>query len=57
MNTAALPEHVRDRLAVVGYWVCCRDLRDKLGHWDDLDEADAAAAENDLELMGSALAR
>lgn len=56
-DAASMPANVRDRLAVIGYWVCCRDLRDRVNGWDDLDEGDAAAAERDLELMGSVLAR
>jgi hypothetical protein len=52
-----VPEAVRDRLAVIGYWHCSRDLRDKLDDWDGLDERNAVVAENDLGLMGAALAR
>jgi hypothetical protein len=48
---------VRDRLAVIGYWACCGDLRDRVDGWDGLDQQDAAVAENDLELMGAALVR
>ena len=54
---ATLPAHVRDELAIVGYWVCTPDLRDRLTRWDDLDEPDARVAENDLRLMGAVLAR
>ena len=48
--------HVRDRLAFIGYRVCCRGLRDRLDGWDCLDKADEAVTENDLKLMGSMLA-
>jgi hypothetical protein len=44
-------------MAVIGYWTCCRDLRDRVDSWDGLDQQDAAVTENDLELMGSVLAR
>jgi hypothetical protein len=44
-------------MAVIGYWYFSHDLRDKLDGWDDLDEGDAAVPENELELMGSVLAR
>jgi hypothetical protein len=57
VDPARLPEHVRDRLAVIGFWTCPPDLRDKLAGWDGLDERAAADAENDLRLLGSALAR
>jgi hypothetical protein len=52
-----VPASVRDKLAVIGYWHFDRDLRDKLEGWDELDERDAVAAENDLGLMGTVLAR
>jgi hypothetical protein len=57
VDPARLPEHVRDRLAVIGYWTCPADLRARINGWDDLDERAAADAENDLRLLGSALAR
>ena len=41
----------------MGYWVCSRDLRDRVDGWDDLDKGGAATAENDLELLGTVLAR
>jgi len=44
-------------MALIGYWVIPPDLRDRVARWDDLDDSDAAVAENDLELMGSVLAR
>jgi hypothetical protein len=52
-----VPESVRDRLAVMGYWYCCRDLRDKLDGWDELDEVTASVTEKDLGVLGSALVR
>jgi hypothetical protein len=57
MDPSCLPGPVRDRLAVIGYWVCSPDLRDQVDHWDDLDKSEAAAAENDLHLMGEMLVR
>jgi len=39
---------------MIGFWMCPPDLRDKVTGWDDLDEADAAVAVNDLRLLGSA---
>ena len=42
---------------LVGWWTCPPDLRDRLSRWDRLDEREARAAENDLRLMASALAR
>jgi hypothetical protein len=48
---------VRDRLAVIGFWTCPPDLRDKVTRWDELDERDTESAGNDLALMGAALAR
>lgn len=57
MDPSRLPEPVRDRLAVIGYWVCPPDLRDRVTGWDELDERDAAVADSDLRLLGSALAR
>jgi hypothetical protein len=56
-DPARVPASVTDKMAVIGYWYFSRDLRDKLDGWDDLDEGDAAVAENELELMGSVLAR
>jgi hypothetical protein len=56
-DPSRVPPPVRDRLAVIGFWVCPPDLRDKLGHWDDLDETGAAVAVNDLRLLGSATGR
>lgn len=57
VDPSCLPEHVRDRLAVIGFWVCPPDLRDRLICWDDLDQWDARVTENDLSLLGSALPR
>ena len=56
-DAARVPEAVRDRLAVIGYWACSRDLRDRVDSWDNLDDSDQAVAGNDLELIGSALER
>jgi hypothetical protein len=56
-DPALVPERIRDRLAVIGYWYCSADLRGKLDDWDALDQWDVPAVENDLDLMGSALAR
>jgi hypothetical protein len=53
-DPARVPSPVRDRLAMIGFWMCPPDLRDKVTGWDDLDEADAAVAVNDLRLLGSA---
>lgn len=56
-DPARVPSAVRDKLAVIGFWVCPPDLRDKVTGWDDLHEADAAVADNDLGLLGSAASR
>jgi hypothetical protein len=55
-DPARVPAPVRDRLAVIGFWVCPPDLRDKVTHWDGLDDGDAMAAGNDLRLLGMAAA-
>jgi hypothetical protein len=57
LDPSRLPGPVRDRLAVIGFWVLPPVLRDQVEGWHDLDKPDAAAAENDLHLMASALAR
>jgi hypothetical protein len=57
LDPSCLPGPVRDRLAVIGYWACPPVLRDRVDGWDDMDKQDAAAAENDLHLLASALAR
>lgn len=57
LDPAGLPERIRDKLAVIGFWNCPPDLRDRVTHWDELDERDAAVADSDLQLLGSALAR
>lgn len=57
VDLSCLPEHVRDGLALVGYWTCPPDLRDRVTGWQGLDEALAAATENDLKLLGAALLR
>lgn len=57
MDPSRLPEDVRDRLAVIGYWICPPGLRDQVERWDDLDEQDAAVAEHSLRLMESVVAR
>lgn len=56
-DPSRVPASVRDKLAVIGFWVCPPDLRDKVTRWDGMDEADAAVADNDLRLLGSATAR
>jgi hypothetical protein len=53
-DPARTPAPVLNRLAMIGYWMCPPDLRDKVTRWDDLDEGDAAVAVNDLRLLGSA---
>jgi hypothetical protein len=55
VDPACLPGPVRDRLAVIGYWVCPPDLRDRVEGWDELDKDEAAVAYNDLCLMGEIL--
>ena len=57
MDPSRLPVPVLGKLALVGYWTCGRDLRDRLDHWDGMDERDKAATENDLDVMAAALAR
>lgn len=57
LDPSRLPDHVRNRLAVIGFWVCCPDLRGRVDGWDDLDDGDAAVTDNALRLMESALAR
>ncbi len=57
MDTSRLPAPVLGKLALVGYWSCHPDLRDRLSSWDRLDEGEARVAENDLRLLASALAR
>jgi hypothetical protein len=57
VDPARLPAPVRDRLVLVGYWTCSRDLRDRLGRWDRMDDPDRAATLNDLDLLAEALAR
>jgi hypothetical protein len=57
VDPGCLPEHVRDRLAVIGFWTCPPDLRDKVAGWDGLDERAREAAGKDLRLLGSVLAR
>lgn len=52
-----LPERVQHRLMLAGYWQCPADLRDKVDRWAELDEIDAAVAENDLGLISSAMMR
>lgn len=57
MDAARLPAPVLGKLALVGYWACPPDLRDRVVHWDGMDERDRDAAVNDLELIAAALAR
>jgi hypothetical protein len=56
-DPARVPAPVRDRLAVIGFWLLPADLRDKVSCWDHLDEGDVAVADNDLRLLGAAAAR
>ena len=57
MDLSGLPEHVRDRLTLIGFWVCPAALREQVEGWDGLGEAEAAVADSDLRLLGSVLAR
>jgi hypothetical protein len=52
-----LPERVQHRLMLAGYWQCPAELRDKVDRWAKLDEIDATAAEHQLDLMATILAR
>jgi hypothetical protein len=56
-DPARLPERVQHRLMLAGYWQCPAELRDKVDRWPYLDEADAEAAEHQLGLMATVLAR
>lgn len=42
---------------LAGYWQCPAELRQKVDRWAELDEADAAVAERQLDLMAMVLAR
>lgn len=56
-DPARVPAPVLRRLATVGYWQCPAELREKVDRWAELDEIEAAVAENDLSLIASALTR
>jgi hypothetical protein len=56
-DPACLPASVLHRLAVAGYWTFPAELRQRLDRWTELDELETDAAERQLDLMGSALAR
>jgi hypothetical protein len=40
-----------------GYWTFPAELRQRLDRWTELDELETDAAERQLDLMGSVLAR
>lgn len=42
---------------LAGYWWSPPELRQKLDRWQELDEADAAAAEGQLDLIVAVQAR
>lgn len=56
-DPSALPPRVQGSLMLVGYWLCPQELRGKVDRWPELDEEEAAAAENDLGLMAAVMAR
>jgi hypothetical protein len=56
-DPACLPASVLHRLAGAGYWTFPAELRQRLDRWTELDELESDAAERQLDLMGSVLAR
>lgn len=56
-DPARLPAPVQHRLMLAGYWWSPPELRQKLDRWQELDEADAAAAEGQLDLIVAVQAR
>jgi hypothetical protein len=56
-DSARLPVHIQDRLMLGGYWISPDELRQTVDRWQDLDELDAAVAENQLDLMVKVMVR
>ena len=52
MDPSCLPGPVRDKLAVIGYWVLPPGLRDRVEGWDGMDKDEAEVADNENMLQG-----